>query len=696
MSGDIDRSISSYIFVSRSRQSDLSRGGFVSARDLLYHFPVRVQHAQQDLMGEIHTSVTLEGVIKKIHMRRAKGKRRVMMSEGVLDTGDGTIPLIWFNQPYIAKKFPPGSSVRIRGKITGKKSRYISNPYIEFLEEKQEPTSPTVQALHPIYRSVGSTDSLWFHDAIVKLLEKITIDDIIPQNIRTLYNLPTRKNAFHYLHTPTTEEEYIVGKKYIAFEYIFLMKLKQAQRQNEKKNAPTYPISLHTPLNTYTTQFPFSLTSAQKKVFKDIVKDLQSSHPMARLLEGDVGSGKTAVAAMALQAVVSSPHPKEKNRFLQAAYMAPTELLARQQFEFLCDMFKGSTVSCALITGSGCEVFPSKTDKHMSTPISKKQMQVWMEEGVVRIVVGTHTLIQKNVVFRDCALVIIDEQHRFGVAQRYRFLEKNTLSPHMLSMTATPIPRTLALVLYGDLDISVIDELPKGRKYAQTTIIRKGEEEQAYSVLKRELDLGHQVYVVCPRIEESDKSDIVDVESQYTLLKKIFPKHTLAVLHGKIKKQEQQAILEQFVKNEIDILVATTIIEVGVNVPNATCVVIQNADRFGLAQLHQIRGRVTRSTNQPYCFAFTKATGSETLKRLHIFQDNADGFALAEKDLEMRGAGELSGVRQSGISDITMEALKNTRLIEAAHIGVEKTMKKGIDTYPSLVYEMERSMYTGD
>ena len=662
---------------------------------MLYHLPLSIQVAQNTIHVERNTSVSLEGVIQTMRMRKTRGKKHMMISEGTLDTGQGTITLMWFNMPFIATKYQAGSVVRIQGTITGSKDIYISNPYIEHIHETKHTPSSSNAPVTPIYRSVNSLSSTWFHSTIHSLLKKIHVEDVIPKTIRTTYNLPSRNTALHNIHNPKTKEEYIVGEKYVAFEYIFLMKLSQARSKAQHKKETTYPVTITQSLAEYTNAFPFKLTNAQKKVFKSIVHDLKQETPMIRLLEGDVGSGKTAVAAMALQAVATSPHPFKKAQFLQAAYMTPTEILARQQFEFLCDMFRDQHIHCALVTGSGCEVFPSKTNKTTSAKVSKRQMAVWLEEGVVRIIVGTHALIQKNISFRDCALVIIDEQHKFGVAQRHSFFKKHPTIPHVLSMTATPIPRTLALTLYGDLDISILDELPKGRKYAHTTIIQKDETDM-YATMQQELKKKHQIYVVCPRIEESDKSDMAAVESEKKNMQNMFPTQTIETIHGKMNKQKQQEVLEKFSNGTIDILIATTVVEVGVNVPNATCMIIKDADRFGLAQLHQIRGRVLRSTEQAYCFACTHAKKEETLKRLKHFEENADGFDLAEKDLELRGAGELSGVRQSGVTDLMMKALKNTKLIEAAHHAVEKVMQDDITQYPTLEKEMTIIAPTGD
>lgn len=413
---------------------------------------------------------------------------------------------------------------------------------------------------------------------------------------------------------------------------------------------------------------------------------------MSRLLEGDVGSGKTAVAAIATYATVMNRPSKNgsKQTFgnLQVAYMAPTEILATQHFESFIELFKNTGISIALITGSGARKFPTKVASSRTpwTTISKPQLKKWIANGEIPIVIGTHALIQKSLEFKHLALAIIDEQHRFGLAQRKGLAKKDMHFPHLLSMTATPIPRTLALTIYGDLDLSVLDEMPIGRKWPETSIVPITKRDDVYAELKKHLANGRQLYVICPRIEAPDETKEKAIQARSVtdeakrLAKDIFPTHRIGTLHSKMTPAQKDAVMLSFKAHEIDILVATSVVEVGVNVPNATLMIIEGAERFGLSQLHQLRGRIMRSSDQPYCYLFTESKSEKTAERLQSFVKATSGFELAEYDLQMRGTGELTGLKQSGISDIGMEALRNPKLVEVAR----QSAKALIETDPLL------------
>jgi ATP-dependent DNA helicase RecG len=390
-------------------------------------------------------------------------------------------------------------------------------------------------------------------------------------------------------------------------------------------------------------------------------------------LEGDVGSGKTAVAATIAYTVVTTQPEKQDYGNLQVAYMAPTEILAQQHFESFIELFKHLPVQVGLITGSGCKKFPSKVNPEKATDISRSQLLKWVKNGEIPILVGTHALIQKTVEFKNLAFVVIDEQHRFGTKQRKHLRHKEDMVlPHLLSMTATPIPRTLALTVYGDLDITLLDEMPAGRKQVITEIVLPTKRKEAYERIKNELAAGRQAYVICPRIDEPDPNkeaalNVKSVKEEAKRLKKeVFPKNEVGILHGKMTKKEKEDVMREFKNGKIDILVATSVVEVGVNVPNATVIVIEGAERFGLAQLHQLRGRVIRSTYQSYCFVFADSKSESSLERLQNMVKAKNGFELAEFDLAQRGAGDLYGRKQWGLSDLGMEALRNIKMVEAA------------------------------
>jgi ATP-dependent DNA helicase RecG len=411
---------------------------------------------------------------------------------------------------------------------------------------------------------------------------------------------------------------------------------------------------------------------------------------MGRLLEGDVGSGKTFVAAVSAYATVMTKPSGKTVGSLQVAYMAPTEILATQHFESFISYFSHLPINIALITGSGCRKFPSKTNPKSWTDISKNQLLKWVANGEIPVVIGTHALIQKSVKFKNLGLVIIDEQHRFGTSQRQKLARKDGLYPHLLSMTATPIPRTLALTVFGDLDLTLLDEMPAGRKPIITQIILPNKREEVYEKIRQELALGRQAYIICPRIDEPDPNKEMALlaksvkEEAKRLKKSVFPEYEIGILHSKLKDDEKERVMQNFKKGLIKILVATSVVEVGVNVPNATTIIIEGAERFGLAQLHQLRGRVLRSNHQAYCYVFAETKSKVSIERLRALQASANGFELAEYDLKLRGPGELGGNKQWGISDIGMEAIKNIKMVEVARFEAENLIAKdeNLQNYP--------------
>jgi ATP-dependent DNA helicase RecG len=410
---------------------------------------------------------------------------------------------------------------------------------------------------------------------------------------------------------------------------------------------------------------------------------------MSRLLEGDVGSGKTAVAAATAYAVMAAR--------MQVAYMCPTEILATQHFESFIQFFSYMPIQIGLITSSGCRKFPSKVNPKGWTDISRAQLMKWVADGSIAVLIGTHALIQKSVVFKNLAFAIIDEQHRFGMGQRAKLIQKNAVAPHLLSMTATPIPRTLALTMYGDLDLTLLDQSPAGRKPIITELVTPTRREPTYEKIRQELQVGRQLYVICPRINEPDPDKEAAViaksvkEEAKRLKASVFPEYEIGILHSKMTPNEKDRVMGEFKKGKIHILCATSVVEVGVNVPNATVIIIEGAERFGLAQLHQLRGRVMRSTEQAYCYAFTETTSARSIERLKALQTAKNGFELAELDLSQRGAGELSGARQWGVSDIAMEALQNLKMVEAARIEAARLIRENpkLSKYPVLKKEME-------
>jgi ATP-dependent DNA helicase RecG len=529
-----------------------------------------------------------------------------------------------------------------------------------------------------------------------------TLDDPIPKDILDRYNLPTLATALIWMHTPRDEKHALMARKRFAFEEIFFIQLERQHGRMVYEQHPSFTIVPEDKgITRFIDNFGFPLTKAQESALTAIFADFAGNRPMLRLLEGDVGSGKTAVAAASTYAAIHTRPLGQNFGTLQVAYMCPTEILATQHFESFIKFFVGSGMQIGLITGSGCRKFPSKVDPAGWTDISRTQFLKWVENGEIPIVIGTHALIQKSVKFKHLAYVIIDEQHRFGAGQRGKLVHKEgnkSIAPHFLSMTATPIPRTLALTLYGDLDLTLLDEMPSGRKPVATEIVTAAKRAATYEHIHALLKEGRQCYVICPRIDEPDPEKEQALiaksvkEEAKRLKEKVFPEYEIGVLHSKMKPAEKDRIMEQFALGDINILCATSVVEVGVNVPNATVIIIEGAERFGLAQLHQLRGRVLRSNHQAYCYLFSETKGEKTFARLKALTTAKNGFELAEMDLALRGAGELGGGKQWGISDLGMEAIKNLKMVEAAREEAKRLLAEDIALrkYPLLKNQLEK------
>ncbi len=689
--------------------------GIRTVGDLLHHLPARydVGGESASIAGLVPgSSVTIFGTITKLETRRS-WKRKIPVGEAKLSDGTGAIKIMWFHQPYLAKKFAEGSFVKAVGSVAGSTGKaYLANPHVELADPTEAGLFATNDAgdsqerkLFAVYPESRGITSLWFRHHIEQaiasgVLEQL--DDPLPENIRKQYHLPSLPTALLCIHTPEKLSDAEAARKRFAFEESFALQIARVQERRENDDLAAYPVKEGAAFaQEFLATLPFPATGAQRTAIDQIIKDIAQRHPMARLLEGDVGAGKTLVAAAAAYAVVRSRPPERENGTLQVAYMAPTEILAAQHFESFTKYFKDLPISIGLITGSGCKKFPSKVDREQATKISRAQLLKWVENGEIAMLIGTHALIQKSVRFENLALAIVDEQHRFGTRQRKELTKKNCTAspeasthalrnslrsdsprsellasggaaPHFLSMTATPIPRTLALTIYGDLDLSVLDELPPGRAKITTKLLRPKERALAYEKIREELVAGRQAYVICPRIEEPDpeKENALQAKSAKAeatrLQKDVFPEYAIGLLHGGMKPADKDAVMQKFAQHEIDVLVATSVVEVGINVPNATAILIEGAERFGLAQLHQLRGRIMRSSNPPHCFLLSESSGEVSLKRLRVLERSSDGFKLAESDMEARGIGDLYGRKQWGVSDIGMEALKNPKLIAAA------------------------------
>lgn len=698
--------LTSHFRLDEPHKKALKRLGIATVENLLLHLPQRYEDISSiQSVGSLvpGQDAIVFGQIGGLKTRKA-WKSRVPISEGWVEDGSARMKIMWFNQPYIAKMLTDGMYVKLAGKVTGSEGKaYLANPEIEKLESLPIDRHDSIfnntenldETIYPVYRETKGVTSKWFFHTVQKcfgagVLDKIV--DPIPEAILDRYNLPSLKTALQWIHTPKKAEHAASARKRFAFEEVFYIQTTKAFERAQVSVSSSYLI--HTEkshIEAFTSRFPFPLTNAQKKSIDDIIKDFGGKHPMSRLLEGDVGSGKTAVAATTAYAVATSRPPeglaaKLQYGNLQVAYMAPTEILAKQHFESFIEYFKHLPIQIGLITGSGCMKFPSKSNPTKPTPISRAQLLKWVKNGEIPILIGTHALMYKSVEFKHLAHVIIDEQHRFGTNQRRALAKKDERLPHLLSMTATPIPRTLALTVYGDLDISLLDEMPKGRKPIITKIYTPSQMEEVYTHVRSELAEGRQAYVICPRIDEPDPSkenalQLKSVKQEAERLKKqVFKNARIDILHSKLTPKEKDTVMEKFLAHEIDILVATSVVEVGVNVPNSTNIIIEGAERFGLAQLHQLRGRVVRGTHQAYCFVVTSkdTTGKsgKTLERLKALTEAKNGFELAEYDLAIRGSGELYGMKQWGLTDLGMEAIKNIKMVEAARKEAQRLIEE--------------------
>jgi len=633
-------------------QKKLKKLGIKIVQDLLFHFP----HRYEDFSNlipisklKINETCTIQGKILEIKTTRT-WKRKMFLTQAIVEDKTGAVKVIWFNQPYLTRVLKKEGNVFLSGKaVIGEDGVYLTNPAYE----KGDFTSDLTHTgrLVPIYPETERLSSRWLRFILKSLL--INFENKIPETlpekiIKENKFLPINK-ALWQIHFPDSKNLAKAAQKRFSFEELFFIELfvlRERARLAKEKSA-SFPLNLKL-IQRFVKSLPFKLTDAQKKSAWQILKDLERPQPMNRLLEGDVGSGKTVVATMAVLNTTKAGY--------QVAFMAPTEILVKQHFQEVSKLLQDFNLDIGLLTGKQ-DQFRSKKLKNEIIEISRRKLLEKVVNGDLDILIGTHALIQDRVKFGKLGLVILDEQHRFGVEQRAKLCKSSEDAngqktiPHLLSMTATPIPRTLALTVYGDLDLSLIDELPRGRKKIITKVIKPEEREKTYKFIKKEVKKGRQVFVICPRIERSEEENeqseaqlswakVKAVEEEYEKLsKKIFPDLKIGMLHGKMAGKEKENIMKDFKNKKIDILVSTSVVEVGIDVPNATVMMIEGAERFGLAQLHQFRGRVGRTGYQSYCLLFTDSPAKKTHQRLKALITSEDGFALAEKDLEIRGPG---------------------------------------------------------
>jgi ATP-dependent DNA helicase RecG len=640
----------------------LEKLGVKTVLDFLLYLPFRYDDFSKTVLpsreniGEV---ITTQGKIIKLKNVRIFRRRMTVTEIIVQDENDTLLKAVWFNQSFIAETLKEGMEVRLSGKLGKEKDIFtMSNPAWERSGRDMTNTGRLV----PIYRETSGITSKWIRWQIKPLLLLAReMDDIIPLEIRVKYNLYDIATTVTQLHFPDSKEKFIRAQKRMAFQEVFIVQLKALQIRQVWKNKKSANIKFSEKLiREFVSRLPFKLTNAQRKASFEILRDLEKSRPMNRLLNGDVGSGKTMVAAIAsLQAATSG---------YQVAIMAPTEVLAKQHYESFLTIFENYDLQIGLLTNS--------YHYKQRTATKKSNLLNDIDFGEINILIGTHAIIQKDVHFKNLALVIIDEQHRFGVAQRAA-LQQETLEledgrkstiPHLLTMTATPIPRTMAIAYFGSLDLSILDEMPKNRKPIITKIVTKENQEKVYDFIQEEIHSGRQAFVIFPLIDESTAlSEVKAATTEYERLsKKVFPDFKLSLLHGKMKPKEKETVMQDFKEKKTDILVSTSVVEVGVDVPNSTVMIIENAERFGLSQLHQFRGRVGRGEYQSYCFLFSDSDTEKAANRLGALEKTTDGFEISKFDLELRGPGQFFGTLQSGIPDIAMENMANIKLVKIA------------------------------
>ncbi|MBQ3409987.1 ATP-dependent DNA helicase RecG [Candidatus Saccharibacteria bacterium] len=634
----------------------LEKAGLRTVRDILYYLPRDYEDYQTAVkISDLQPGkVMIKGKIDGLHTNYTR-RRNFAITEGHISDGTGDVRVVWFNQPYRAKQFQEGKDYYFTGQFDFKYNRYqLTSPTAVLATEVEHQQN----GFQPIYKAKGKLNNVFFKKLLASLRESIALTpDLLPTDRATSEgtNAPdfvtpgARADALLNIHFPQQKSDVEQGRRYLAYEEVYELIL--AAKLNRQANQKLKSIKCQfnaKKTKSLVSSLPFRLTNAQRIATWDILQDLEKPTPMNRLLQGDVGSGKTIVAALAAHQTAQNGH--------QTAILAPTAVLAKQHYDGLSELLKPYSVRVALLTGA---------TKHK--PELKKQIR----DGEIDLVIGTHALITDDTVFHSLALCIIDEQHRFGVNQRQKLLEKTAITqpgfaPHFLAMTATPIPRSLQLTIFGDLDVSILNELPKGRQEIKTTIISETEQkDKLYPEIRQKLANKEQVYWICKAIEDNPMTETASVKKQVKKLQELFPKYQIAFLHGRMKQDEKDQIMQDFADNKIHLLVSTTVVEVGVNVPNATLIVIQDAENYGLAQLHQLRGRVGRGQKQSYCYLLTKGENPPS-RRLRELEKSTDGFYLAEVDLKLRGPGEIYGNLQHGALDLKIASLSDTHLIAAA------------------------------
>jgi len=631
--------------VSAQKVGELHAFGVRTVADLLDYYPFRYEDYRLRDLAEAKDGekVTVQGIIRSVPLlaRFGRGKARLTC---LVEVEHFLVKAVWFNRAFLKDQLTLGREITITGKWEAHRHQMTVSDS-EFPDRGKARTG----TLQPVYSVGGGLTNAWMRKTIAQALVQFgdLIEESLPADIVAKHRLMPLREAIMRIHQPDGTAEGQAARKRLVYEELFWFQLKlQAYRslQRSRSEGMAFPIE-STMIREFAATLPFELTDAQKKVINEITHDLRQKHSMNRLLQGDVGSGKTVVAATALYAVAKSGH--------QGALMVPTEILAEQHLRSLQRLFEGTGIEVALLTGS-------------LTARRRRDVIAGLQMGLIHIVVGTHALIQDDVIFRSLGLVVTDEQHRFGVNQR-SVLRRKGWSPDVLTMTATPIPRTLAITAFGDMDVSTIKERPKGRKPIKTHWTKPNAMERVFEFIEREAAHGRQAYVICPLIEESEKLDVQNAIEMHATIAMSLPKLKVGLLHGRMTPGEKDEAMRAFSENETQVLVATTVVEVGVDVPNATVMVIIDAERFGLSQLHQLRGRVGRGEHQSHCILVADPKSENGRERMKVMTETDDGFEVARRDLELRGPGDFFGTKQSGVPDFKLaDMVADYELLEEA------------------------------
>jgi ATP-dependent DNA helicase RecG len=651
----------------------LERLGLKTVRDALYHFPRRYEDFSKKIaIAKLQPGepASIEGKVIDIQSRSALRRPGLKIIEALVQDETSSVRVVWFNQPYLVQVLKPSARVALAGKVNlGRRGLEMRSPAYEKIETSNQKIETRSQIhtgrLVPIYpetQGVSSRFLRWLNWRLLSQMNEADFKEWLPHSVIERYKLPELKKALRQVHFPKNLQEARHAKARFAFSQMLLLQIKVLRMRENFRNqaAPAFPVKKET-LRVFLQSLPFRLTRAQQIAVFEILQDLSRPFPMNRLLDGDVGTGKTVVAAIAAYQAVTCG--------AQAALMAPTEVLASQHLATFQELFKKLSLKIELLTSS-------------RGPREKARLKKQISQGAVDLVIGTHALLYE-VGFKNLGLIIVDEQHRFGVRQRQHLLKANgndgRFSPHYLTMTATPIPRTLALSVYGNLDFSILDEFPHAERQLKAQIISLNQRSWLYELLKKRLAQGEQLFVICPVIEESESLPALSVKEAYRRFCKYFPDFKVGLVHGQLSSLQKEQTLKDFASRKLDILVATTVVEVGLDIPGASLMVIQGAERFGLAQLHQLGGRIGRRGREAYLFLLPEQFTATAIRRLKAFTRIKDGFKLAEADLKIRGPGDFLGERQSGWPDFTFDALKDLKLVKTARKVAQAILDKSPD-----------------